>query len=370
MSMRGLWSLYNFIRLKCFGQTELIFFTGFSWIFSRMTNPFGHTLRVKINTSSIEWPLNTKMPLKRLKVWARVYFCPRWSHDIPTVALRNTHVSDSLGQQELRTAVLQLRAKQPDDTIFGKIPLFTTCSLRLYFLPAESVANPGWQAVLDLVKTVSESFSSSLHNFWAVSKSLIDGKLKRVGIFSLRVTSLYIYVNFQPTSSTRSPSQCRAIALTIVRHYISLISQTFMLSDVIIMTSPTSDSGNSRPPLLPVISNSLSTAYHLQRILAEVQDCVNDINSLDISTDVNQGMKNLLESVQWRFLDVLARDWLRGRGVHFCISSYFHFSFICPCRRESILSPRVMDFRTRRIDCYIVSFAIRTFSKTLDNRCL
>jgi len=179
------------------------------------------------------------------------------------------------------------------------------------------------------------------------------------------MTSWEIYVNFQPTSSSRGPSQCRSIALTIVRHYISLISQTFMLSDVIVMTSPTSDTGNSRPPLLPVMSHSLSTAYHLQRILAEVQDCVNDINSLDISTDVNQGLKDLLESVQWRFLDILARDWLRGRGFSL---PYFHFS--CPCRCESFLSPRVMDYRTRRVDCYIISFPIRTLSKTLDNCCL
>ena len=80
------------------------------------------------------------------------------------------------------------------------------------------------------------------------------------------------------------------------------------------MTSPSSGTANCRPPLLPVTTHSLSTAYHLQKILAEVQDCVNDIISLDISTDVNQGSKNLLESVQWRFLDVLCQDWLRGMG--------------------------------------------------------
>jgi exocyst complex component 2 len=80
------------------------------------------------------------------------------------------------------------------------------------------------------------------------------------------------------------------------------------------MTSTNSETANSRPPLLPVMSHSLSTTYHLQKILTEVQDCVNDINSLDISTDVNQGLKNLLESVQWRFLDVLTRDWLRGKS--------------------------------------------------------
>jgi hypothetical protein len=72
------------------------------------------------------------------------------------------------------------KAKQPDDAILGKITPFCNFSIRLLFLPAESVADPGWQAVLDLVKTVSESISSSLHNFWAISKSLIDGKLKRV----------------------------------------------------------------------------------------------------------------------------------------------------------------------------------------------
>ena len=103
------------------------------------------------------------------------------------------------------------------------------------------------------------------------------------------------------------------MALAIVKHYISLVSQTFMLSDVVIMTSPSADAANTRPPLLPV-SHSLSTAYHLQKILSEVQECINDIFSLNISTDVNQGLKSLLESLQWRFRDVLSQDWLRGKG--------------------------------------------------------
>ena len=155
------------------------------------------------------------------------------------------------------------------------------------------------------------------------------------------------------------------MALSIVKHYISLLSQTFMLSDLVIMISPSSNAANTRPPLLPIMSHSLSTAYHLQKIFAEVQECINDIISLNISTDVNQGLKSLLESLQWRFQDVLSQDWLRGEDR---ILSWRDVSLICWRRCNSILSPRDMDCRTRRTDCYIFAFTIWTLSKTLDNR--
>lgn len=117
----------------------------------------------------------------------------------------------------------------------------------------------------------------------------------------------------QPSSSfRRSPSQCRTMTVGIVKHYISIISQMFMLSDMVIMTSPSASANHFRPSLLPTNSLSLSTAYYLQNILAEVQDCVSDIIFLDISRDVDQDVKNMIDSLRWRFLDILTNDWLRG----------------------------------------------------------
>ena len=107
------------------------------------------------------------------------------------------------------------------------------------------------------------------------------------------------------------------MALDIVKLYISLISQTFLLSDMVVLTSGSSSSNYTPLPLLPKDSHSLSTAFHLQKIIVEVQDCVHDINALEISNEVANGLKSLTESLKWRFEDVLTREWLRGMVVLF-----------------------------------------------------
>jgi len=84
----------------------------------------------------------------------------------------------------------------------------------------------------------------------------------------------------------------------------------------------TSNATDSRPPLLSAKSHSLSTAYYLQRILGEVQECVNDVKSLDISSEINQSLKSLLESIRSKFEDVLTSHWLRGKNIDF-------FSRVC-----------------------------------------
>ena len=162
--------------------------------------------------------------------------------------------------------------------------------------------------------------SEFLENF----EELYGRKIQK-GTFNVPINSCICSQRIQPLSnsgSRRSPTQCRTMALDIVKLYISLISQTFLLSDMVVMTSATSS--NYAPlPLLPKDSHSLSTAFHLQKIIVEVQDCVNDINALEISNEVTNGLKSLTESLKWRFEDVLTRDWLRGRVVlfHFGTSS-------------------------------------------------
>lgn len=115
-----------------------------------------------------------------------------------------------------------------------------------------------------------------------------------------------------PTTGTRrSPTQCRAMALDIVKLYISLISEFFTLSDMAVMASP-GGSNNSSPPLLPLNSNSLSTSHFLMKILGDIQETVNELNSMDISNESAQSLKGLLESTKWRFEDILVNSWLRG----------------------------------------------------------
>lgn len=100
------------------------------------------------------------------------------------------------------------------------------------------------------------------------------------------------------------------MALDIVKLYISLLSEFFTLSDMAVMSPSTFNNG---PPLLfPRNSHSLSTAHYLMKILGEIQETVTEINSMEISNEATQNLKSLLESVKWRFNDVLITSWYRG----------------------------------------------------------
>jgi len=103
------------------------------------------------------------------------------------------------------------------------------------------------------------------------------------------------------------------MALDIVKLYISLLSELFKLSDIAIMSSPRAESHNPSSPLIPTNSTSLSTAHYLMKISGEIQECVNELNAMDISNDVAASLKGLLESVKWRFEEILINVWQRGR---------------------------------------------------------
>ncbi|KAF9459756.1 exocyst complex component Sec5-domain-containing protein [Collybia nuda] len=190
---------------------------------------------------------------------------------------------------QLQSAILALEAKQPDVII------------------AKSSAEPVWQAILDMMKNISETMLTNLPNFWKIAKGFMDGKYKKPQISS--------------TSGTRrSPTQSRTMALDIVKLYISLVSEFFTLSDMAVMASPSS-SGNG-PPLLPTDSHSLSTAHYLTKILGELQESVNELNGMEISNEVTSGLKSLLESAKWRFEDILVNAWLRDASIFYYLEAW------------------------------------------------
>ena len=124
-------------------------------------------------------------------------------------------------------------------------------------------------------------------------------------------TGLTIPVQNAASSRRRSPTQCRTMALDIVKLYMSLLSEFFMFSDMAVMMSPNASSSGT-PALLPRDSNALTTLHHLTRILGEIQDSVNEINGMDISSEASASLKALLESARWKFEDILIQSWLRG----------------------------------------------------------
>ncbi|KAN0136858.1 Exocyst complex component Sec5 domain containing protein [Lactarius tabidus] len=149
-----------------------------------------------------------------------------------------------------------------------------------------------WQTILDLVKSVSEVMMTALPNFWKIAKGFLDGKYKKT---------------VPQTSSRRSPSQVRTMALDIVRLYVSLLSEFFVFSDMAVVTPSLVES--SFAPLLPGDSNTLTTAHYLMKILTEIQDNVNEINAMEISSE--SSLDDLLNSAKWGFEDVLTHTWVR-----------------------------------------------------------
>ena len=64
--------------------------------------------------------------------------------------------------------------------------------------------------------------------------------------------------------------------------------------------------------LMPANSHSLSTTHYLLRIMGEIQETVNELNSMEISSDAGVSLRGLMESAKWTFEDVLISAWLRG----------------------------------------------------------
>lgn len=183
-----------------------------------------------------------------------------------------------LGAQ-LQVCIVALESKAPEAVI------------------AQAGGHEVWHAIWEMVKNISEVMVSSLPNFWKIARSFLEGKFKR------------------PSSSRRSASQCKQMALDIIKLYINLISEFFILSDVL-----SNSSTQNSPEHFPSHSNSFTTAHWLMKTLNEVQDCVTEISALELG----EGglVKGLMESVRWRFDDVLVRSWLRDANYMYALESF------------------------------------------------
>lgn len=100
------------------------------------------------------------------------------------------------------------------------------------------------------------------------------------------------------------------MALDVIKEYISLLSEFFMFSDAAVQ-SPNPEN-SATPPLLPKDSNALTTMQHLMTILGEIQETVNEVNGMEISSEATSSLKGLLDSARWKFADILVHAWIRG----------------------------------------------------------
>jgi len=203
--------------------------------------------------------------------------------DAKEVSSQQSGSLKSLLASKLGTCITALKAGKQDQVI------------------PQSGGHEVWMAVYDLVKNISEIMTSALPNFWKIARGFLDGKYRR---------------NTSANILRRNPSQVRTMAHDIIKLYVSLLSEFFVFSDIAVATLPPQE--GEPASLLPDGSNSLTTAHYLMKILTEIQDNVNEINSMEISGEMSSSLKGLLDSAKWGFERVLMQAWIRdAQSFHY-----------------------------------------------------
>ncbi|CAE6493342.1 unnamed protein product [Rhizoctonia solani] len=192
------------------------------------------------------------------------------------------------------------------------------CVCALETKSAEATLSKGpthevWQATLDYVKSVSEITLGALPNFWRIGKAFLEGKFKK--------TSGASTVNLS-TGTRRSPTQCRTMALDVVRQYISLISEYFKLSDMAVSTLSPVANGQVPSSFLPPGADSVSAAHWLQLILKEIIDCSREIGEMEIGGDASSMLKELIDGARWTFGDALCGLWVRDSKIFHTLETW------------------------------------------------
>jgi exocyst complex component 2 len=107
------------------------------------------------------------------------------------------------------------------------------------------------------------------------------------------------------------------MALEIVKLYISLLSEFFVLSDMAV-ASASGPGSSTTPPMFPADSNAITTAHYLAKVLAEINETIGEINNVGLATDAGSLTQDLIASARWKFTDVLIHAWQRGKHFELC----------------------------------------------------
>ncbi|KAG8954915.1 hypothetical protein FRC04_010399 [Tulasnella sp. 424] len=203
--------------------------------------------------------------------------------------VRSKHNSTSVDQaaiaKDLETCIVALNEERTSEQVIAKAYGWEV-----------------WQSIWDLLKAISEVVISSLPGFWKIARAHMNGNFQRAA---------------PPSTNRRSPNQTRTMALDIVKEYIAMVSEFFNVSDPAVKSSPKPPTSSIDPVVgttaafVPLATNSLTSAHFLQKILSEIAEVVNDVTPVDISSEANFGLSNLLISARWKFEEVLCGLWER-----------------------------------------------------------
>lgn len=195
--------------------------------------------------------------------------------------------------------------EQPSTSTFGADLVKKQLALSHYQINPiyPSAVDTAWKVIQELVKQLSEYVTRSLPGFWRIAKACMDGKYRRR----------------DPTgdlTATRRPaSTCRAMALEIIKLYISTLSQFFTLSDVAIAEAAIREDGEDPPipPFVPAGTTVIAACYFSERLLEDLAECAGELMVVDVGSEAGQGLRSTLDSLRWRFEEVIAATWARGK---------------------------------------------------------
>jgi len=105
------------------------------------------------------------------------------------------------------------------------------------------------------------------------------------------------------------------MAFEIIKLYTSSLSQFFTLSDANLAGSSVKKEHEDLPipPFVPTGTSVLSACYFSEKLADEIAECVSELNGVDVGPEAVHNLKSLLESVRWRFEEVIASTWSRGK---------------------------------------------------------
>ncbi|KAJ1030000.1 hypothetical protein NDA16_000913 [Ustilago loliicola] len=156
-----------------------------------------------------------------------------------------------------------------------------------------------WKMIYELVKTLSETITGALPNFWRVAKNHAEGK------FVKGKTRTGASASSSQNAGPGMSAQNKAWAVEALDAYISLISHLFSLTDVSILIRQPLPS--PQPDWVPANTSSPTAAHYLRETLTQLVEACNDLASLGIASA--SSLRGLLTNARFSFVQVLCIVW-------------------------------------------------------------
>jgi exocyst complex component 2 len=148
-----------------------------------------------------------------------------------------------------------------------------------------------WKAIVELIRSLSETIVQTLPSFWRVCKNLVEGKLK--------------------SRAQGVQAQAKTWATQSVQMYIQYIAEFFNLTDWSVMARQASIPLSN---FVPTHSSSMTAGYYMRSTLTELTEAVNDIKALKIgSTPLS--LENLVINAAYCFTEVLCQLWVEDAKI-------------------------------------------------------